>query len=381
MAGRTTARLRAASTTAPPLARGAQASRSAIPWSQVGPGWMLAIWGPAPIPAPGEQPPAGSLTQDNETTTLFLVNPIGGRYVVTTFAPPANRQVVDWSPDRRRALLEHFGTSPGVDQLDLTTGVVRAVSVEPSLARASYTRPAGRAVLVGREVPATGGSLRPALVRLGLDGAQQQSYPMDFPTVGQYGGSDISTPDGTQLVLGTSKGMAVLGNGGTIIRELTVGGANCSPVRWWSAGVVLASCLSADSTYPRLWLVPLSGAAPTTLTAPSAAAGDLGDIDAWRIPSGTFAQSLGGCGSEYVSRVGADGATTRVEVPGVDPTKTIVVLGSHDDQLVLQASPACGGGQSLLWFSPSADTTTVVLGPPLNGGAVLGGLLSPDPAA
>jgi hypothetical protein len=85
---------------APPLARGAQASRSAIPWSQVGPGWMLATWGPAPGLAPGEQPPAGSPTRDNETTTLFLVNPIGGRYLVATLAPPASGQVVDWSPDR-----------------------------------------------------------------------------------------------------------------------------------------------------------------------------------------------------------------------------------------------------------------------------------------
>ena len=341
---------------------------------------MLATWGPTPGLGPGEQPPAGSPSEENESTTVFLVNPIGGRYLVTTLAPPASWHVADWSLDGRRALLERFGTSPSVDQLDLTTGVVHVVTVEQSLAGASYTRPTGLAVLVGRDVPATGDTVRPALVRLGLDGAQQQSYPMDFPHVGRYGGSWKSTPDGTQLVVGASNGMAVLGNSGTIIREFTVGaGASCSPVRWWDAGVMLATCLSADSTSPRLWLVPLSGAAPTALTKPTA--GDLGDVDAWRIPSGTFSQSLGGCGSEYVSRVGADGTTTRVDVPGVDPTKSIAVVGSHGDQLLLQATAECGAGQSLLWFSPSADTTTVVLGPPLNGGGVKGAVLYSDPAA
>ncbi len=363
-------------TAAPPLARGVEAPRSAIPWSQVGPGWTIATWGPTPGVAPGEQPPAGTPGPEHETTKVFLVNPIGGRYLVTTLAPPASWQIADWSPDGRRALLLQRATGGTVDQLDLTTGAVHKVASEPSLLRASYSQPAGRAVLVGRDVPATGDALRPALVRLGLDGTQQQSYPMDFPKVGQYDGSWLSTPDGTQLVMGARKGMAVVGNGGTIIRELTVpGGAGCSPVRWWDGGVVLATCSSSAS--PQLWLVPLSGAPPTVLTRPSG--DDLGDIDAWRIPSGTFAQSLGGCGSEFLSRVGANGTTTRVAVPGIDPTKTIVVIGSHDDQLLLQATADCGGGQSLLWFSPSANTTTVVLGPPLNGGGVRDGVLYPGP--
>jgi TolB protein len=42
---------------------------------------------------------------------------------------------------------------------------------------------------------------------------------------------------------------------------------------------------------------------------------------------------------------------------------------------------ACGSGVSVLWFDPAANTSTVVLGPPLNGGGVIDALMYPDPAA
>jgi hypothetical protein len=39
--------------------------------------------------------------------------------------------------------------------------------------------------------------------------------------------------------------------------------------------------------------------------------------------------------------------------------------------LDLQAKAGCGGGQSLVDYNPSAGTSTVLLGPPVNGGGVI----------
>ena len=43
----------------------------------------------------------------------------------------------------------------------------------------------------------------------------------------------------------------------------------------------------------------------------------------------------------------------------------------------LQATVSCGTGQSLLDYDPAAGTSTVLLGPPVNGGGVIGGLPHP----
>jgi TolB protein len=48
----------------------------------------------------------------------------------------------------------------------------------------------------------------------------------------------------------------------------------------------------------------------------------------------------------------------------------VLVRGVSADKLVLQATMACGSGVSLLTYDPAANTTTVLLGPPVNGGGV-----------
>jgi len=81
-------------------AHGVEAPLGAVPWSQVGPGWMLAMWSPVPGLQHGESPPAGSPTWKTSATTLYLVDPAGGRYPITTFPPPGNGEspkLVDWS--------------------------------------------------------------------------------------------------------------------------------------------------------------------------------------------------------------------------------------------------------------------------------------------
>jgi TolB protein len=68
--------------------------------------------------------------------------------------------------------------------------------------------------------------------------------------------------------------------------------------------------------------------------------------------------------------------TTRVKVPGV--SEDIVVAGATGDKLVLLAQVGCGGTDSLLTYDPAANTSTVLLGPPVNGGGVTEALLYPD---
>ena len=103
---------------------------------------------------------------------------------------------------------------------------------------------------------------------------------------------------------------------------------------------------------------------------------DLGDTDAWQLPSGTFLQSMGACGSMFLSRLTPDMHTTKVTVPGVD--SSVRVTGATADKLVLQAKLGCGGGVSLLTYDPAANTTTALLGPPVNGGGVTDALLYPS---
>src|ERR1700704_1246205 len=64
---------------AEPAARGVEAPIETIPWSQVGPGWMLALWSPATGHRPGETPAPNEPTPDKVARTLYLVDPAGGR--------------------------------------------------------------------------------------------------------------------------------------------------------------------------------------------------------------------------------------------------------------------------------------------------------------
>jgi TolB protein len=147
--------------------------------------------------------------------------------------------------------------------------------------------------------------------------------------------------------------------------------------------VVLARCTPEHfSSTTQLWQVPLDGGTPTALTAVNTGQAedpgfteDYGDVAAWQLPSGTFVQTLGACGTIHLARLTPDGYTTRVDVPGV--SESVQVVGASDDKLVLLAQLGCGGTDSLLTYDPAANTTDVLLGPPVNGGGVTETLLYP----
>jgi hypothetical protein len=369
-------------TAAQAAAHGVEAPIGAVPWSQVGPGWLLATWSPAVATGHGESPPPGAPTAETATTTLYLVDPAGGRYAVTTFPPPGDEpgpRLVDWSGDGRRAL---FQTWTGLTEVDLHSGKQTTI---PADGTPRYTRPDGKAILLSGggyvDHPAT-------LKRVDLAGKQQLTYPTD-KLGSTFHGEYLSTPDGVQLVLGTDNGLVLMSNDGVVVRQLPspMPGAGCSPVRWWISTVILARCeahppdpYKASASPSQLWQVPLNGGAPTELTAvnPSngdPAWGDYGESDAWQLPSGTYLQSLPSCGPAFLSRLTPDKHTTGVAVPGVGgPASGAAVVGVDGAALDLVAitKPGCGGGRqsSLLRYDPAANTPTVLLGPPVNGGSI-----------
>lgn len=376
---------------APAAAHGVEGTIKDVPWSKVGPGWTLAAWSPVTPHMPGEQPAPGEPDPETAATTLYLVDPAGNRYAISTFAgADARLRLADWSGDGSHALFvsSEYPEPSKVISVDLHTGAQTTIPVK---GYPRYTRPDGKALLVSTEF---NGNEPGTLKRIDFDGNVQMKYPTeDLGGAGQFSGRYLASPDGTQLVLGTANlgnelvprsddSLVVVGNDGTIIRTIStpMKNADCSPVRWWAPTVVLASCTAEHSSASQLWKVPIDGGAPTALTAVNSGqgndpgfGGDTRDSNAWHLPSGTFLQSLGACGTVFMSRLTPDGHTTRVNVPGV--SDSVVVTGATGDKLVLQAQVGCGGTTSLLTYDPATNTSTVLLGPPVNGGGVTEAIL------
>ena len=176
-------------------------------------------------------------------------------------------------------------------------------------------------------------------------------------------------------MLGTSAGLILMGNDGTVGSALSIPGqTDCMPLRWWDGKpgtTVLAKCEGPADT-SRLWLVPIDGGTASALTAPNDGQNgpDLGAAGAWQLPAGTFVQAVGTCGVVYLAKLNADGTTSPVSVPGVE-SDSVVVVGVNGDNLHLQARASCGGGQALFEYDPVANTSTTLLGPPVNGGGVI----------
>ncbi len=382
--GTSTLPARPSSTPATPMAaHNGEAPIQDIPWSQVGPGWMLAMWNAASPTNSGDDFTPGEPTPYDAVTTLYLVGPDGARYAITTFEAPGENGslpvLADWSGDGSRALFYRQGDDLTVIEVDLHTGERTSFTVKGGYSvTPRFTRPEGKAVLLLKSNDADS---PPSLTRVDLTGKHQLTYPVD-QLGSEFTASLLSTPDGTRLVLGTETGLALMGNDGTLGRKLPIPEADyCTPTRWWDTGIALARCNGTDFSYSRLWLVPIDGSSPTPLTAKNdgTQGEDMADLDAWQLPHGTFVQAAGGCGFIYLAKLNtADGTTTPVSVPDVKDDHSVRVLGVADGRLQLQATQSCGSGESLLDYDPQSGTSTVLLGDEVNGGGVVDAVPYPD---
>jgi len=362
--------------TGAPADSGVEAPASAIPWESVGPGWFLAMWGPHAGVYPGPD-----LTKwEQQETTLFLVDPHGGRYLIDTLPAPSLYQLFDWSGDGRRALIGTPTTGAQsksrVEEIDLVNGKV--ISQFTSSGSNAYdawyqfTRPAGLALL--RSSQNSYGVI--SVARLSLSGATQQAYRTALPAVASVNTAVLPSLDGTELVVAATHGLALFANNGTFLKDIGPSAKSCSPDRWWSNTDLVASCQTFSPTsnaVAALWQVPINGVAPTQLTFPRAP--DYGDVNGWKVGSEIYLQALGPCGTEFLARRLSDGTTKQVTVPKAANDER--VIGAASGRLALQAVIGCGGGKSLFWFDPTTAQETPLLGPPLNGGGVLTALPYP----
>ena len=280
------------------------------------------------------------------------------------------------SSDLKHALFENswngHGTTPMIE-VDLSTGAKRTITIRGDGVRGTYSRPSGNAMLLSSESDTPGGgpgSYINKLERVDLTGNTQSTLPTDqLDGAGKYNGYFLQTPDGSQLVLGADKGMVVMGNDGVVARQLPMPApsSSCKPVRWWTSSEILATCVAPGRVDMgmELWQVPVAGQTPTRLIAPDTTQ-VIGYQNAWKVPSGTFLENVPGCGGDgLLYRLGSDTKTTRVTVPGVDPGKTVRVVGVTGHELLLKTSGNCGARTKVLRiYDPAANTATVLPGPP-----------------
>jgi hypothetical protein len=331
------------------LAAGLAGARPAVPWWQVGPGWVLAEYWNGRFPAGGK--PAGGAPAAPKPVAapaiLYLVDPAGRRYelyrTASTTSPPDR---VDWSGDKARALLRT--AAGGVEQVTLATGAVSTpVKLAGHASVIGYTRPDGLNLLGSRWL-----GTRQQLARYSLTGAVTKIL-----ATGPDAGAGEYTDDGTALAVGAARGLQLVSNSGAVIRSLPVAGTSCSAVRWWNHGTILASCLG-DGT--RMWLVPAGGGRPRVLSLERPGdAGDLGDVGAWHLAFGLYFQALGPCGTLQIFRQQASGSVALVTVPHSSGNNR--VLGAFRGQLLVQAPTGCGATAGLLWFNPSTRHERMLL--------------------
>jgi hypothetical protein len=337
----------AAPTASAARAAAASSARAGVPWDRVGPGWILAQDTTA-RPGGGASGPV----------TLDLISPSGTRYQLARWSDSRFAPVLlAWSPDGKRALFQVFSGKGGAEELTLATGQA-STFVLPGMANPiGYTTPDGLNIVAGRP---SGNNT--SLARYTLSGRLAHSLGTSTD------GTVLYEPSGTEFLTGASHGLKLVGNDGTQIRTLPVPGtttSSCTPVRWWTASTVLASCEQPHSDGPQLWLVPVSGARPQALTPPrKVSSGDLGDLDAWTLHSGLYLQAAGPCAVLQIFKQARNGSITLVKVPHTNGDNDVLTaLGAR---LLIQAPTSCIGSNSLLWFNPATHAEQWLIRAPAN---------------
>jgi hypothetical protein len=313
-------------------ASGETPAASKVPWQSVGAGWVLDTYSAGTVAKPAP-------------TTLYLVSPAGAKYALLTWpASVTPGPFLDaWAGDKTKALFSLYsssGQSDGYGELNLMTATMTRVAfANAATTPLGYTLPDGQQILgVTQSGPDA------TIARYTQAGALVQTL-----VTGQYAGLASYSPDGTALAVPAPGGLRLVSNAGGVLRNLPVPGATaqstgtCQPVRWWDAATILAGCGG-------LWLVPASGATPTELTPVRSASFDLGDLDAWQLPSGLYLQSTGTCGTLELNKQASDGSVTPVAVPRM--TSSPVVVTASGARLLIEQQ-GCAGRGELAWYNPA----------------------------
>jgi hypothetical protein len=351
------------------LKAGQVGSRAQIPWTLVGPGWTLAEVSTA----------ASSAAANTSGGATYLVDPVGGRYVVRKWSAGSAPVLLAWSGNGKSALFSpSLGAGTGSFVLTLTNGQVTTLQLPANVVVAGFTRPAGLNLLAVKQGPA-----RYTLVRYDLQGVFQAplaSMPRSSGGPGWLSGAcptdcaAISSPDGTEAVWGTAGDeMQLVDNTGGIIRRLHVPGSGhpsqCIPISWWDASTVLASCSVGQSSATQLWLVPQDGGSAQPVTTPSGSPSGQGiDTGAWQTNSQRYVTQTtsaqcptapSGPGGLQILQLTSSG-TTPVAVAGSTNNHNAIVA-TDGDRLLVIAQMSCPGSNALMWLNPSTGATQVLI--------------------
>ena len=335
------------------LGAGQTGTRTQVPWAKLGPGWVLAEYSASVSPDSSAKPRLGPVS-------LYLIDPVGGRYLMYRWASRQGRSLpglIAWSPDGSSALIGQQPEATGyppirVLQLTLATGRVTTFHVPWNVYPQAYTYPDGQAML------ATSGDQHVKLIRYCLTGRRG-------PVLAS--GEDLAyaqSPNGT-IAVSASNGVELLNAFGKAIRRLPVPGARataggCGPIRWWSAGTVLAACPERG-----LWLVPTDGSTPRQLSPARNGHGvdPYGDAGAWDLPSGLYLQAVGACSQVYIVRELRNNQVQSVNIPGTRGNNNRII-SSLGTRLLVQAQTGCPGSDSLLWLDPATRAVQMLLPAP-----------------
>lgn len=352
--------------TAPrPLPLATAGSRSSVPWQEVGPGWLLVLDDDASCRAGGD---LGLCVKDVKAGDegLFLVSPVGSRYLLAHFAvdPGVTWTLLAWSPRREEALLqEDLPAAPeppalSTVELDLRTGALSPVA--------------------GRDVAGFGPSAGEfvAIVAVGSSGTDRVEYVSST-------GRRIAT-----LLQASGAGVAVAPNGGLILEDLTgsyylagphhlvplqPAGMSCATVRPWStlADLELMNCetLGTDRS-TGFYVASLDGSSITPLDLPAARVTGPADSpwkgdasmpgDVFAEPAGEFVTDAGACATTFLGR--QRGASVRQLIPpGVSPDASMQFIGEDGTTLLVAVAGNCSSPARLFAYDTATATWKTLL--------------------
>ena len=218
------------------------------------------------------------------------------------------------------------------------------------------------------------------LERYSLRGVPQLRYPNTFPRVGGWGGSWLESPDGVDVIMGASHGLAIVGNNGVLVATLPVAGTtDCMPVSNWGPSIFLASCTpNRDPNDFLLYEVSEAWPAPRQLTAPPPRDDvyDYGYVGAWRVGGRVMVRVVPPCGPTHLGELHGH----RVSL--LEPWMSGDVLGLTRTSVALaDAGGDClGGGTAISWYYPSTNTSPTGDRPSQIGGWITGAVGYPTVA-
>ena len=359
------------------LGAGKTGPRSAVPWSLVGAGWVLAEFSPG-------QPGSGG-----GPVSTYLVDPKGGRYTIAPNWPASTATtLIAWSGNIKTALFSTAsGASTSYSLLDVRSGTASQLNLPAGVAVAGFTRPDGLNLLAVQQGPARyklerydlNGVYQATLATMARRGTQPQwtgTCSSSCGALSSPGAPGTGAGAGDFAVWGIAGDeMQLVDNAGGVVRRLHVphsgSPSSCTPVSWWDSSTVLASC--AETGQPgesRLWLIPVGGGTPTPETLASGSGSGAGVYTgAWQAGGQVYVTATSssqcpsapsGPGGLGVFRLASSGSDSPVSVPGSTSYHN-AILGSSGGRLLVLAQTSCPGTATLEWFNPSAGSTQPLL--------------------